>query len=109
MEMLAFIIGYAAFFVLAGLWVGIYPRLIAGYHTMSDAERKNVDIKGLKVFLCCGLCGIGIAVLFVYLAIWRVVDEVSALALSSVVVPIVGVVFLLAGAQRYDHNGRKRR
>lgn len=105
--MLAFIIGYAAFFVLAGLWVGMYPRLIAGYHTMSDAERKNVDIKGL--FLCCGLCGIGIAVLFVYLAIWRVADEVSALALSSVVVPIVGVVFLLAGAQRYDYNGRKRR
>jgi hypothetical protein len=31
-------------------------------------------------------------------------DEASAINISSIVVPIIGVIYLLASGQRYDHN-----
>lgn len=67
----SFIPIFSAFFILPGLLVWRFPKLIAGYNTMTPEKQK---------------------------------DEASAIHISSIVVPIIGVIYLPAGDQRYDHN-----
>lgn len=54
--------------------------------------------------MCRVFCAIGILVFVSYLLLRLFIDEASAINISSIVVPIIGVIYLLAGAQRYDHN-----
>ena len=62
---------FAAIFVLLGLLVRKYPKLIAGYNTMSPERQKLVDVKGLKAFMCRSFCIIGLLVVLVYyLLLW---------------------------------------
>lgn len=39
---------FSAFFILLGLLVWRFPKLIAGYNTMTPEQQKKVDIKALK-------------------------------------------------------------
>lgn len=49
-------------------------------------------------------CAIGLLVFVGYLLLRLFMNEASAINISSIIVPIIGVIYLLAGAQRYDHN-----
>lgn len=71
---------------------------------MTSEQQKKVDVKGLKSFMCRVFCAIGVLVFVSYLLLRLFMDEASAINISSIVVPIIGVIYLLAGAQRYDHN-----
>ena len=42
----------AVILIITGLLVWKYPGLIAGYNTMTPEQQRNVDIKGLKAFMC---------------------------------------------------------
>lgn len=96
---------FAAFFVLLGLLVRRYPKLIAGYNTMSPERQKLVDVKGLTVFMCRAFCIIGLLVVLVYyLLLWGGMTEMAAVLVSVIAVPVVGSVVMVAGAQRYDHG-----
>lgn len=96
---------FAAFFVLLGLLVHKYPKLIAGYNTMSPERQKLVDVKGLTAFMCRALCIIGLLVALVYyLLLWGGMAEMAAELVSVIAVPVVGSVVMVAGAQRYDHG-----
>lgn len=96
---------FAAFFVLLGLLVCKYPKLIAGYNTMSPERQKLVDVKGLTAFMCRAFCIIGLLVVLVYyLLLWGGMAEMVARMVSIIAVPIVGSVVMVAGAQRYDHG-----
>lgn len=96
---------FAALFVLLGLLVRKYPKLIAGYNTMSPERQKLVDVKGLTVFMCQAFCIIGLLVLLVYyLLLWGGMAEMAAGMVSVIAVPVVGAVVVVAGAQRYDHG-----
>lgn len=96
---------FAALFVLLGLLVRKYPKLIAGYNTMSPERQKLVDVKGLKAFMCRSFCIIGLLVLLVYyLLLWGGMAEMVAGMVSVIAVPVVGSVVMVAGAQRYDHG-----
>ena len=96
---------FAAIFVLLGLLVRKYPKLIAGYNTMSPERQKLVDVKGLKAFMCRSFCIIGLLVLLVYyLLLWGGMAEMAAGMVSVIAVPVVGSVVVVAGAQRYDHG-----
>lgn len=99
-----FIIIYPAFFILLGFLIWRFPKLIAGYNTMKAEQRKKVDIKGLKTFMCRVLCAIGVLIFVTYLLLLLFTDNESAINISSTAVPIIGVAYLLIGAQRYDHN-----
>ena len=89
---------FAALFVLLGLLVRKYPKLIAGYNTMSPERQKQVDVKGLTAFMCRAFCVIGLLITLVYyLLLWGVLVSVIA-------VPVVGSVVMVAGAQCYDHG-----
>ena len=57
----------AAMLVLIGLLVLKFPKLIAGYNTMTPEQQKKVDIKRLKTFMCRAFCVMGIAILLVSL------------------------------------------
>ena len=102
----SFIPIFSAFFILLGLLVWRFPKLIAGYNTMTPEQQKKVDVKGLKAFMCRVFCAIGILVFVSYLLLRLFMDEASAINISSIVVPIIGVIYLQAGGQRYDHNYR---
>lgn len=96
---------FAAIFVLLGLLVRKYPKLIAGYNTMSPERQKLVDVKGLTTFMCRVFCVIGLLVVLVYyLLLWDGIAEMAARLVSIIAVPVVGSVVMVAGAQRYDHG-----
>lgn len=71
---------------------------------MTPEQQKKVDVKGLKALMCRVFCAIGILVFGSYLLLRLFMDEASAINISSIVVPIIGVIYLLAGGQRYDHD-----
>ena len=92
---------FAAIFVLLGLLVRKYPKLIAGYNTMSPERQKLVDVKGLTTFMCRAFCVIGLLVVLVYyLLLWDGIAEMAARLVSIIAVPVVGSVVMVAGAQR---------
>lgn len=96
---------FAAIFVLLGLLVRKYPKLIAGYNTMSPERQKLVDVKGLTTFMGRAFCVIGLLVVLVYyLLLWDGIAEMAARQVSIIAVPVVGSVVMVAGAQRYDHG-----
>ena len=73
----------AVLFVL-GMLVRKYPNLIAGYNTMTAEQKKNVDVKGLSNFMCRSLCVIAVLM----------------------IIPIIGSIYMVVKAQRYDRNGK---
>ena len=82
---------FAAIFVLLGLLVRKYPKLIAGYNTMSPERQKLVDVKGLTAFMCRAFCIIGLLIILVYyLLLWGGMAEMAAVLVSVIAVPVVG-------------------
>ena len=45
--------------IISGILVKINPNLIAGYNTLSETEKKKIDIKRLSTFMHNGLIIIG--------------------------------------------------
>ena len=101
----SFIPIFSAFFILLGLLVWRFPKLIAGYNTMTPEQQKKVDVKGLKAFMCRVFCVIGVLVFVSYLLLRLFMDEASAINISSIVVPIIGVIYLLSPSRRMHQNG----
>lgn len=96
---------FAVLFVVLGLLVRRYPKLIAGYNTMSPERRQKVDVRGLAAFTCRALCAIGLLVLLVhYLLVWGGIGLRAAVLVSTLAVPMLGASYILIGAQRYDHG-----
>lgn len=96
---------FSAFFVLLGLLIWRFPKLIAGYNTMSAERQKKVDVKGLKRFMCLACCAIGVLIFVFYRILQHYIDADLAESISSIGIPVIGAVCILIGAQRYD-NGR---
>lgn len=90
-------------FIVLGFLVKAFPILMAGYNTMSEEEKKNVDIEKLGAFARNCMLGIGIVLIAAESAVryFHLVDN-----MNYVIIPIVvtGVVILIVGAQKYDHN-----
>jgi hypothetical protein len=90
-------------FIGVGFLVKAFPNILAGYNTMSKKEKANVDIENLSSFARNSLVGVGIALIFAelvmhFLSVTDWADYVNF--------PIIigGVIFMLIGAQKYDHN-----
>lgn len=95
----------AVLFVVLGLLVRKYPKLIAGYNTMSLERQKKVDAKGLAAFMCRSFCMMGLLVVVVYyLLTWGGMNREAAVLVSMLLAPILGAVYILVGVQRYDHG-----
>ena len=95
----------AVLFVVLGLLVRKDPKLIAGYNTMSPERQKTVDAKGLAAFMCRSFCMMGLLVVVLYyLLTWGGMSREAAVLVSVLLVPILGAVYILVGAQRYEHG-----
>lgn len=95
----------AVLFVALGLLVHKYPKLIAGYNTMPPEWQKKVDAKGLAAFMCRSFCMMGLLVVVLYyLLTWGGMNREAAVLVSVLLVPILVAVYILIGAQRYDHG-----
>ena len=93
----------AAMLVLIGLLVLKFPKLIAGYNTMTPEQQKKVDIKRLKTFTCRAFCVMGIAILLVSLLLQPFTSDMI-ISLVSVLILVPGTIYMIIKAQRYDHN-----
>ena len=51
--------------MIAGLLVKPFPNLIAGYNTLTKADKEKIDIKRLSVFMRNTLVGPGIVVVLI--------------------------------------------
>ena len=96
----------AVLFVL-GMLVRKYPTLIAGYNTMTAEQKKNVDVKGLSNFMCRSLCVIAVLMIVSYFVmVARSVNEKAVSVVSTMLIPIIGSIYMVVKAQRYDRNGK---
>ena len=93
----------AAMLVLIGLLVLKFPKLIAGYNTMTPEQQKKVDIKRLKTCMCRAFCVMGIAILLVSLLLQPFTSDMI-ISLVSVLILVPGTIYMIIKAQRYDHN-----
>lgn len=94
------------FFVGLGYLVKANPGLIAGYNTMSDAKKKNVDIEGLSAFMKKGLIMIGILIIAAYgLLNLLNLDAFFSMALLPII--LGGTGYMVLKSQKYDHNKGK--
>ncbi len=86
-----------------GFLVKYAPDVIAGYNTMPEDKKKNVDVEGLSTFLRNGLVLIGTLIIAgFYLFRWLSLDAINENIMLIVV--LGGVLFLVIYARRYDHN-----
>ncbi len=90
-------------FILIGSLVKGNPMLIAGYNTMPETKRKNVDIEGLSTMMRNYLMGMGVlqiagGVLFAFVG-WKLVADIW-----PIFTVLVGVLLMVIKAQKYDHN-----
>lgn len=94
-----------AFFIGLGFLVKANPILIAGYNTMPEEKRKNVDIDGLSTVMKNYMIAMGIALIvggfvFDWLG-WKMLAD------SWIIVCVLGTMpFMLMHAQRFDRNKR---
>ena len=89
-----------------GFLVKAFPDIIAGYSTMSKAEKKNVDIKRASTFIRNGLIITGLIIIAgYYLLRWI---GLSAFANSiAIISTLAGTTIIVIMAQKFDHNKRK--
>lgn len=94
-------------FIILGPLVKKWPMLLAGYNTMSNESKKNVDVNGLASFICKSFIVTGLLTISGYFIFhWL---GLNGIAEYFIFVPIVSIVITLAVAQRFDHNERKRK
>jgi len=89
-----------------GFLVKSSPSLIAGYNTMSDDKKKNVDIIGLSTYMRNSLIIIGLSIiagyyLFKWIGFTVIADSMILIA------TLIGVLIMVINAQRFDKNKDK--
>ena len=90
------------FLVLIGFLCAKYPHLIAGVNSLKPEERAKLDLKGLGKFTRNALCLMGLAMVGVpYLFHLGGLDKRTSLVISTVLVPIVGLIPYFIGSQKY--------
>lgn len=101
MDLSSYIMGFV--FIGLGFLVKAFPGLIAGYNTMSDNEKKNVDLDGLSSYARNSLIGIGLTMLCAIGAL-DFLNKSSYSSYAFFPIILVGMIVLIVGAQKYDHN-----
>ena len=104
MDILNIIVGL--FIIGIGFLVKSYPSLIAGYNTMSEDKKKNVDIVGLSTYMRNSLIIIGLSIiagfyLFKWIGFTVIADSMILIA------TLIGVLIMVINAQRFDKNKDK--
>jgi uncharacterized membrane protein len=92
MDILNIIVGL--FMIGIGFLVKSTPSLIAGYNTMSDDKKKNVDIVGLTTYMRNSLIIIGLSIIAGYYLFKWIGFEVIAESMI-LIVTLIGVLIMV--------------
>jgi hypothetical protein len=87
--------------IVCGFLVKSYPDLIAGYNTLSEEEKQQVDIVGLSSLMQKGLIIIGCTII-IYQVIgyfFDIKESYSLMIISGIAV--LGIVLMIIKAQKY--------
>lgn len=101
MDILNLIVGL--FLIGIGFLVKSAPNLIAGYNTMPQDKKKNVDIEGLSTFMRNGLIAIGLTIIIGYY-LFKWIGLIMIANSMLLIVTIFGIAILIINAQKFDHN-----
>ncbi len=104
MDILNIIVGL--FMIGIGFLVKSTPSLIAGYNTMSEDKKKNVDIVGLSTYMRNSLIIIGLSIIAGYYLFKWIGFAVIAESMI-LIVTLIGVLIMVINAQRFDKNKDK--
>ena len=89
-----------------GFLVKAFPNLIAGYNTMSQRQKENVDIEGLSTFMSNALVLLGALVIVGhYVLKWLELSYVLSYYTPGII--LVGVALMVWRARKFDHNQEK--
>ena len=98
---------FGLFIIGIGFFVKAFPNTIAGYSTMSKAEKKNVDIKEASTFIRNGFIIIGLTIIVgYYILTW--IGWHGFAHLIGVISTLVGSTIIIIMAQKFDHNKWKK-
>lgn len=91
------------FLMLIGFLVKHSPHLIAGYNTMQQERKKNVDIKGLSTFIRNTLVITGLSIIagFIMLYILKMYEIADFIAIPFI---LAGIAIILVRSPKYNHN-----
>lgn len=98
-----FIIIFGLLFVALGFLLKAYPNLIVGYKV---GQNDNIDIKKLSVFLRNSFIVEGVLVIIGYYILKK--GNLNTLADLIIMLPMLGLLFILPWAQHYDNNRIKQ-
>ena len=90
--------------IICGFLVKAFPNLIAGYNSLTESQKKRVDIQGLSTFMRNHLIILGILVILIGL-IFKLMgygQHVALLVSSSLIVIYVILIAILAN--KYYRN-----
>lgn len=81
--------------IISGILVKKYPNLIAGYNTLSDADKQKVDIKRSSKFMHDGLIIIGAMsiILSIIMYFFKVTESYRLMLTTSLI--ILGVFYIM--------------
>ena len=87
--------------IITGFLVKKFPDLIAGYNSLTDTQKKKVNIDGLSSMMRNYLIAIGILVILIGLvmSILEVKQHYSIMIISLVIV--FAVIFMISKSQKY--------
>ena len=87
--------------IITGFLVKKFPDLIAGYNSLTDTQKKKVNIDGLSSMMRNYLIAIGILVILIGLvmSILEVKQHYSIMITSLIIV--FAVIFMISKSQKY--------
>lgn len=88
--------------IICGFLVKEYPNLIAGYNTLSEEKKKNIDIDGLSGMMRQALVIIGTLIIITGCVLYflKIKEHYGVLILGSVVV--IGIFIMTIIGQKFS-------
>ena len=81
--------------IISGILVKKYPNLIAGYNTMSEAEKKKIDIKRLSIFMHNSLIIIGAISIIIAIVLYFLDVKESYRFIVLISIVVLGLIYIL--------------
>lgn len=87
--------------ILCGFLVKRFPNLIAGYNTLSKADKEKIDIKKLSSFLKYILVSLGILGLFLffYLKTFDIKENTIIMVNATIIVVVIIAASFVANTE----------
>ena len=105
MDILHVIVGL--FLIGIGFLVKSAPGLIAGYNTMPEEKKKNVDINGLSTYMRNAMVTMGLCIIVGYFLFKWIGFPMLANAIILIVL-LIGSPIMVVNAQKFDRNREKK-